>query len=172
MAAMKSGDFQHGTVTGCHLSNNSVRQMSALPELPRSTVSAVTVKWKRRGATTAQPRSGRPHKLTERGPPSAEARSVKIIVCLQLHHSLPSSKLPLEATSAQKLFVGSFLKWVSKDEQPLKPKITMCNAKCWLEWCKACRHWTLDHWKCVLSSDESRFTNWQKCFFRYRCGRT
>ncbi|XP_034144669.1 uncharacterized protein LOC109614805 isoform X2 [Esox lucius] len=59
-------DFQRGTVIGCHLSKQSVRQISALLELPRSTVSAVIVKWKRLGATTAQPRSGRPHKLTER----------------------------------------------------------------------------------------------------------
>ena len=58
-------DFQHGTVMGCHLSNKSVHQISALLELPRSTVSAVIVKLKRLGATTAQPRSGRPHKLTE-----------------------------------------------------------------------------------------------------------
>uniref|UniRef100_UPI00358F9E42 uncharacterized protein isoform X2 n=1 Tax=Myxine glutinosa TaxID=7769 RepID=UPI00358F9E42 len=59
-------DFQRGTVIGCHLSNKSVRKISALLELPRSTVGAVIVKWKRHGATTAQPRSGRPHKLTER----------------------------------------------------------------------------------------------------------
>ena len=59
-------DFQHGTVTGCHLSNKSVHQTSALQELPQSTVSAVIVKWKHLGTTTAQPRSGRPHKLTER----------------------------------------------------------------------------------------------------------
>ena len=37
----------------------------------------------------------------------------------------------------------------------------MCNAKRWLEWCKAHRHWTLEHWKHVLWSDESRFTIWQ-----------
>jgi hypothetical protein len=55
-------DFQHGTVIGCHL----LQQVSALIEPSRSTVSAVIVKWKRLGATTAQPRSGRPHKLTER----------------------------------------------------------------------------------------------------------
>ena len=41
--------------------------ISALLELPRSTVSAVIVEWKLLGATTAQPRSGRPHKLTEWG---------------------------------------------------------------------------------------------------------
>ena len=38
-------DFQRGTVIGCHLSNKSVHQISALLELPRSTVSAVIVKW-------------------------------------------------------------------------------------------------------------------------------
>ncbi|KAM9473079.1 transcription activator BRG1-like [Salvelinus alpinus] len=42
-----------------------------------------------------------------------------------------------------------------------KPKITMRNAKRRLEWCKARRHWTLEQWKRVLWSDESRFTIWQ-----------
>jgi hypothetical protein len=42
-----------------------------------------------------------------------------------------------------------------------RPKITMCNAKRRLEWCKARRHWTLEQWKLVLWSDESRFTIWQ-----------
>jgi transposase len=46
-------------------SNKSVPHISALLELPQSTVSAVIVKWKCLGATMAQPRSGRPHKLTE-----------------------------------------------------------------------------------------------------------
>uniref|UniRef100_A0A673WE97 Growth arrest specific 2 like 2 n=1 Tax=Salmo trutta TaxID=8032 RepID=A0A673WE97_SALTR len=44
-------------------------------KLPRSTVGAVFVKWKRLGATT-QPRSGRPHKLTER-----DRRVLKYVVC-------------------------------------------------------------------------------------------
>uniref|UniRef100_A0AAZ3Q1C0 Transposase Tc1-like domain-containing protein n=1 Tax=Oncorhynchus tshawytscha TaxID=74940 RepID=A0AAZ3Q1C0_ONCTS len=42
-----------------------------------------------------------------------------------------------------------------------KRKITMCNAKHRLEWYKAHRHWTLEQWKHVLWSDESRFTIWQ-----------
>ncbi|XP_053574543.1 uncharacterized protein LOC128663958 [Bombina bombina] len=60
-------DFKRGTVIGCHLGNKSVREISVLLDLPRSTVSAIIVKWKRVGATTAQPRSGRPRKITERG---------------------------------------------------------------------------------------------------------
>ncbi|XP_041838989.1 aminoacyl tRNA synthase complex-interacting multifunctional protein 1-like isoform X2 [Melanotaenia boesemani] len=58
-------DFQRGTVVGCHLCNKSVREISALLNLPRSTVSAVILRWKRGGITTALPRSGRPHKLKE-----------------------------------------------------------------------------------------------------------
>ena len=42
-----------------------------------------------------------------------------------------------------------------------KPKITMHNAKCRLEWCKACCYWTLEQWKHILWSDESLFTIWQ-----------
>ncbi|KAM9472397.1 uncharacterized protein ACWYII_007710 isoform 2-T2 [Salvelinus alpinus] len=42
-----------------HLSNKSVRKMSALPELPSLTVIAVIVKWKCLGVTTAQLRSER-----------------------------------------------------------------------------------------------------------------
>ena len=61
----KLSDFQSDIVIGCHLSNASVCQISSLLDLPRSTVSAVIVKWKRPGATAAQPRSGRPHNLTE-----------------------------------------------------------------------------------------------------------
>uniref|UniRef100_A0A8C7IX51 Inositol hexakisphosphate and diphosphoinositol-pentakisphosphate kinase n=1 Tax=Oncorhynchus kisutch TaxID=8019 RepID=A0A8C7IX51_ONCKI len=53
-----------------------------LNALPRSTVSAVIVKWKRLEATTSQPRVGRPHKLTERNP--------LLLKCLK-----PSSVAPL-----------------------------------------------------------------------------
>ncbi|XP_070768784.1 aminoacyl tRNA synthase complex-interacting multifunctional protein 1-like [Enoplosus armatus] len=58
-------DFQRGNVVGCHMCKKSVREISAMLNLPRSTVSAVILKWKRGGITTALPRSGRPHKLKE-----------------------------------------------------------------------------------------------------------
>ena len=48
-------DFQRGTIIGYYLSTKSVCQISALLELPMSTVSVVVVKWKHLGATTAQP---------------------------------------------------------------------------------------------------------------------
>ncbi|TMZ26485.1 hypothetical protein EMF65_33690 [Klebsiella pneumoniae] len=42
-----------------------------------------------------------------------------------------------------------------------KPYITKCNAKRRMQWCKARRHWTLEQWRRVLWSDESRFSVWQ-----------
>jgi hypothetical protein len=87
---------------GCHLSNKSVCQISALLELSGSTVSAVIVKWKRLWATSSQCGT------TECWSTQSDNNRL----------SLPSSKLPLEATSAQELFVGSFVKRVSTAEQP------------------------------------------------------
>jgi transposase len=77
-------DFQRGTVIGCHLSNKSVRQISALLELPLSTVSTVIMKWKRLGATMAPPdKSGSPHKLTER-----DHRMLKHLACKNVFSSV------------------------------------------------------------------------------------
>ncbi|XP_035536913.1 ribosome biogenesis protein NOP53-like [Morone saxatilis] len=41
-----------------------------------------------------------------------------------------------------------------------KPYITKSNAKRRMEWCEAHRHWTVEQWKHVLGSDESRFSVW------------
>ena len=58
-------DFQHDTVIGC-IPFQQVSSSNFSPaRAERSTVTSVIVKWKRLGAATAQPRSGRPHKLTE-----------------------------------------------------------------------------------------------------------
>jgi transposase len=123
----------------------SVCKISALLELPQSTVSAVFVKWKRLGATTAQLRSGRPHKLTE-----WDRRELKrvAIVYPRLQHSLrvPSC---LEATSASTRTVRQELPENGFHGRAAshKPKITISNTMHRLKWCQACRHWTLEQWK-------------------------
>ncbi|CAI9613443.1 unnamed protein product [Staurois parvus] len=59
-------EFKHGTVIGCHLCNKSIREISLLINIPRSTVSSIITKWKQSGTTATQPPSGRPYKMTER----------------------------------------------------------------------------------------------------------
>lgn len=93
-------DFQRGNVVGCYMCKKSVREISALLNLPRSTVSAVILKWKRGGITTALPRSGRPHKLKE------EDRQVLEKVALE--NCLPSiAALTAEFQSASGANVSS-----------------------------------------------------------------
>ncbi|CAI9545848.1 unnamed protein product [Staurois parvus] len=57
--------FKRGSVIGCHLCNKSIRETSLLLNIPQSTVSGIITKWNQLGTTATQPRSGRPHKMTE-----------------------------------------------------------------------------------------------------------
>ncbi|CAI9582248.1 unnamed protein product [Staurois parvus] len=60
-------EFKRGTVIGCHLYNKSIREISLLLNIPRSTVSGIITKWKQLGTTATQPHSGRQCKMTEQG---------------------------------------------------------------------------------------------------------
>ncbi|CAI9598528.1 unnamed protein product, partial [Staurois parvus] len=53
-----------GTMIGCHLCNKSIREISLLLYILRSTASGIITKWKQLGATAP---SGRPCKMTEQG---------------------------------------------------------------------------------------------------------
>ncbi|CAI9543869.1 unnamed protein product, partial [Staurois parvus] len=72
-------EFKRGTVIGCHLSNKSSREISLLLNIPRSTVRSIITKWKQLGTTATFPRSGRPHKMTERGQHRSHHLSAKSI---------------------------------------------------------------------------------------------
>ncbi|CAI9571623.1 unnamed protein product, partial [Staurois parvus] len=52
-------EFKCGTVIGCHLCNKSIRDISLLLNIPRSTVSGIITKWKQLGTTATQPQSER-----------------------------------------------------------------------------------------------------------------
>ncbi|CAI9577778.1 unnamed protein product [Staurois parvus] len=53
-------EFKRGPVIGCHLCNKSIREITLLLNIPRSTVSGIITKWKQLRATATQPPSGRP----------------------------------------------------------------------------------------------------------------
>ncbi|CAI9561136.1 unnamed protein product [Staurois parvus] len=49
------------------LCNKSIREISLLLNIPRTTVSGIITKWKQLGTTATQPQSGRSCKMTDRG---------------------------------------------------------------------------------------------------------
>ncbi|CAI9570538.1 unnamed protein product [Staurois parvus] len=60
--------MQTASTTICErLCNKSIREISLLLNIPRSTVRSIITKWKQLGITETQPRSDRPHKMTEQG---------------------------------------------------------------------------------------------------------
>ncbi|CAI9553663.1 unnamed protein product [Staurois parvus] len=146
-------DSKRGPVIGCHLCNTSIRDISWQLNIPRSTVSGIITKWKQLGTTATQPPSVRPRKMTERGQRmlkhtvhrsrqlSAESMAKNQTLC-GLQISTTTMRRELHGMGFQGRATAS------------KPYITECNAKRWMLWCKACRHWTLEQWRCVLCSDE------------------
>ncbi|GFW27376.1 transposable element Tc1 transposase [Trichonephila clavipes] len=151
-------EFNRGSIEGCHLCGKSVREIADILQKPKSTVSDVIVKWKRRGSETAEKITGRPKILGERS-----RRTLKRVVKQNRKSSLV--EISHEFQSLSGISVSS--RTVRRELENLgfngraaahKPNITPQNAKHRLQWCRAHRHWTVDMWKIVLWSDESRFT--------------
>ena len=135
--------------------------MSSLLNIPQSTVSGIITEWKRVGMIATQPRSGRPHKTMERG-----QWMLRRIVCRGRQLSAESIATDLQTSCG--LQISS--RTVRRELHGMgfhgraaasNPHISKCNAKRWIQWCKAHHHWTLEQWRRVLWSDESRFSIWQ-----------
>ncbi|CAI9590708.1 unnamed protein product, partial [Staurois parvus] len=124
------------------LCNKSIRDISWLLNIPRSTVSGIITKWKQLGTTATQPPSGRPCKMTERG-----QRMLKRTV--RRSHQLSAESiakdlqtwcgLQISTTVCRELHGMGFHGRAAAS----KPYITKCNAKRRMPWCKASHHWTL-----------------------------
>ncbi|CAI9561250.1 unnamed protein product, partial [Staurois parvus] len=124
------------------LCNKSIR-ISWLLNVPRSTVSGIITKWKQLGTTATQPPSRRPRHMTERG-----QRMLKRTVCRS--HQLSEESiakdlqtwcgLQMSPTTVRRELHGMGFHGRAAASNPY---ITKCNAKCWMQWRKARRHWTL-----------------------------
>ncbi|CAI9607363.1 unnamed protein product, partial [Staurois parvus] len=131
------------TNIGERLCNKSIRDISWLLNIPRSTVSGIITKWKQLGTTATQPPSGRPRHMTERG-----QRMLKRTVRRSRQLSAESIAKDLQTwcglqmsptTVCRKLHGMGFHGRAAAS----KPYITKCNAKRRMPWCKARHHWTL-----------------------------
>ena len=126
--------------------------IDASENIPQSAVSGIITKWKRLGTTAAQPRSGRPHKMTERG-----QRMLRRIVRRGRQLSAESVATDLQTLCGLQISsrtVHRQLHGMVSMVTASKPYFTNCNAKRRMQWCKARRHWTLEQWRRVLWSAE------------------
>lgn len=154
-------EFDRGVIIGCHIAGLSNRAISATLRHPKSTVGDVIVKWKRHGVTSVPKRPGRPKKLTDR-----DRRVLKRVVSSnrrQTAHSIQQDFQTASGTSVSLNTVRTELHALGFHGRAAahKPHISPTNKARRLAWCKAHQNWTLDQWKHVLWSDESRYTCFQ-----------
>ncbi|CAI9544868.1 unnamed protein product [Staurois parvus] len=121
------------------LCNKSIRGISLLLNIPRSTVSGNMTKWKQLGTIATQPQSVRIHKMAERGQlmlkrtvhRSCQLHAESIAKDIQI-----SCGLQISTTVRRELHGMDF----HGQAAATKPHITKCNAKHWIQWRKAHRH--------------------------------
>ncbi|CAI9544161.1 unnamed protein product, partial [Staurois parvus] len=126
----------------------SIREISFPLNITRSTVSGIVSKWKQLGTTATLLRSGRSCKITERG---------QCMLKRTLRCQLPEKPIAkdlqtscgfqISTTTARRELHGMGFHGRAAAS---KPYITMCNAKRWMQWCKARHHWNLER-KLVLA---------------------
>ncbi|GFW79820.1 transposable element Tc1 transposase [Trichonephila clavipes] len=154
-------EFDRGSIVGCHLCGKSVREIADILQRPKSNVSDVIVKCKRRGSETAENRTGRLKILGER-----RRRTLKRVVIQTRKSSLVDISQEFQSSSGISVSSSTVrreLKILAFRGRAAahKPNITPQNAKQRLQWCRAHDHWTVDMWKTVLWSDKSRLAVWQ-----------
>ncbi|CAI9613478.1 unnamed protein product, partial [Staurois parvus] len=131
------------TNSGERLCNKSIRDISWLLNIPRSTVSGIITKWKQLGTTATQPLSGRTRHMTEWGQHmlkrtvrrSHQLSAESIAKDLQTWCGLQMSPTTVRRELHGMGFHGR--------AAASKPSIITCNAKRRIPWCKARCHWTL-----------------------------
>jgi transposase len=151
-------NFECGRIIGLHEAGNSERIISRKTGYGKTTIHNIIIKYHKTGALTIALQSGRPKKLNER-----DKRHLKVV--LTQNRRTTTEKM-------QKEFIESTGKEVSKStvRRTLyemgyhsraalrKPLISEPNRLICLSWARERRSWTINDWKKVVWSDESRFT--------------
>ncbi|KFM62165.1 Transposable element Tc1 transposase, partial [Stegodyphus mimosarum] len=151
-------DFEKDIIIGYHKCGRSLRNISSDLKCPKSTVDYVIKKWKVSGDCRNVPRAGRPTKLGDSGRRVLSREIWK-------NRTQPMALIREEFQQASGSIVS--MNTIRKEAHLLgfhgraaahKALIIKSNRAARLMWCKAHRNWTVDQWKRVHWSDESRFT--------------
>ena len=150
-------DFSKGEIVGCHRCGLSIRDIAEKLQQPKSTVMDVIKRWKN-DHCTKRIRPGRPKKIQER-----DRRVLKREI--RKNRCTPMGNIHREFHMATGCSVST--KTMRNEAHALgyhgraavhKPLVTKGNRAARLQWAKEHREWTVEDWKRVVWSDESRFT--------------
>lgn len=145
------------TIIAYHNNGKSNRQISQELKVPRRTVDYNVKKFKTSESVRNKTRSGRPRATT-----SAEDR--KIVISSKRNRRLTAPEIAAEVNVERfkPLSVSTVKRRLQEADlhgrvAVRKPLLRAVNKKKRLEWATQHKNWTLEEWKKVLWSDESKF---------------
>jgi len=150
-------EFERGKIIGLSTEGCSVRKISKILEIPKSTVQNTIKKFSETGTTQNLFRPGRPRILTE-----INKQQLKKIVQDEPHATLSQ----IHEKFQKKTDLSTCTKTIKREIHNLgfssciaahKPLLNIKQKQNRLSWCIEQRDWTIRKWKNVIWSDESRF---------------
>jgi len=154
-------DFERGKIIGFYEGGNSERAISKKTGHGKTTIHNIITKYHETGRFTVASRSGRPKKLTER-----DKRHLKTIITqnrrepvAKIHEIFNEStgNEVSNCTIRRTLYEMGYHSHTALR----KPNVSEANRKIRLNWARERCLWTIDDWKKIVWSDESRFTLFQ-----------
>lgn len=153
--------FERAKIIGFYETGDSERTISGKTGHSKTAIHNAITNYRKTGAFTSSPRSGRPRKMTER-----DKRHLKVII--HKERRAPAQKVKeiftdstgkevCENTIRRTLYEMGYHSRVALR----KPYISESNRRFRLKWTRERRSWTINDWKKIVWSDESRFTLFQ-----------
>nr|XP_042905039.1 uncharacterized protein LOC122270693 [Parasteatoda tepidariorum] len=153
-------EAERGMIIGAHRFGHSISAISDKFQIPRSTVGDVVLKWEREGVIKPQSRPGKPKIMSDR-----DRRSLRRVVKANRQMSLDTVATNFRAASGSVASARTIRRELIAQgfhgrAAAHKPNISPSNARHRFQWCRARRQWTVEQWKSVMWSDESRYMLW------------
>ncbi|KAI5706979.1 hypothetical protein M8J75_013076 [Diaphorina citri] len=146
-----------GEIIGLHKANVSNRQIANKLRISRRTVDNIVKKFKDHDTVLNKKRSGRPKVTTSR-------EDLKIKICSLRNRQLTAPQITADFNQGRdkSVSVSTIKRRLQKSGlngriAVSKPLLRPINKKKRLSWAQNHKDWTIDQWKKVLWSDESKF---------------
>lgn len=148
---------KRAAIIALHSEGFTIRYIANKLNLPRSTVGDAITRFRKTGSNQDRKRSGRPRVTSK-----AEDHSLIIMSKMNRKLTAPEIQMRFNGSHDKQISVSTVKDRLRKAGlygrvSTKKPLLRRGNKKKRLEWAQAHRHWTVDDWKQVLWSDESKF---------------
>jgi transposase len=149
--------FVRGQIVGMHMLNGAVTQISDILNIPISTVRDVIHLYTEKGVEAIPKRSGRPKVFSDRAKSTMTRafRAAPFMPIATQHRLFIAGGVELSYSTFRRRMLDLGFASYSPAKKPALSDRHKLNR---LQWCQEKVDWTVDQWKSVVWSDESRYT--------------